>query len=78
MVLVVFVELTHRGDSSTTISSMVNYSNFNDTILKFFEKYQHSFSKVFIFYNMYPDSRGFVADQNLEQFRLPSLIIRQK
>ena len=36
-------------------------SNFNATILKFSEKYQHTFSHVFIFGSMFPDSRGFGA-----------------
>ena len=39
----------------------VNSSNFNATILNFFEKFEHPFSHVFIFGNMLPESHGFVA-----------------
>ena len=39
-------------------------SNFNATILKFSEKYQHSFSIVFIFGNMCHDSRGYNRHSN--------------
>ena len=36
-------------------------SNFNATILKFCEKFDHPFPHVFIFVNMFPESHGFVA-----------------
>ena len=39
----------------------VKSSNFNATILKFSEKFDHPFSHVFIFCNMFPESRGFGA-----------------
>ena len=39
----------------------VNCSNFNATILKFSEKYKDQFSHMYIFGNMFPDSRNFVA-----------------
>ena len=39
----------------------VNSSNFNATILKFSEKFDHPFSHVFIFGNIFSESRGFVA-----------------
>ena len=39
----------------------VNSSNFNATILKFSVKFDHPFSHVFIFGNMFPESHGFVA-----------------
>ena len=57
----------------------VNSSNFNATIHKFSQKYQLKFLHVFIFGNMIPDSRGFVAVpiKRLNEFCLPSLIIRQ-
>ena len=35
-------------------------SNFNATILKFSEKFDHPFFHVFIFGNMFPESHGFV------------------
>ena len=35
--------------------------NFNATILKFSEKFDHPFSHVFIFGNMFPESHGFIA-----------------
>ena len=40
---------------------MVNSRNSNATILKFFEKFAHPFLQDFIFGNMFPESRGFVA-----------------
>ena len=36
-------------------------SNFYATILKFSEKFDHSFSPVFIFGSMFPESHAFVA-----------------
>ena len=39
----------------------VNSSNFNATILKFSEKFDHSFLHVFVFGNMCPVSHGFVV-----------------
>ena len=39
----------------------VNWSNFDVTILKFFEKFDHPFLHVFIWYTMFPESHGFVA-----------------
>ena len=39
----------------------VNSSNLYATILKFSEKFDHPFSHVFIFRNMFPESHGFVA-----------------
>ena len=41
--------------------NQVNSSNFNATILKFSEKFDHPFSNVFIFENMFPESHVFVA-----------------
>ena len=40
---------------------LVNSSNFNATILKFPEKFEHPFLHVFIFGNMFRESHGFVA-----------------
>ena len=34
---------------------------FNAMTLTFYEKFDHTFSHVFIFGNMYPESHGFVA-----------------
>ena len=42
-------------------NNRVNSSNFNATILKFSEKFDHPFSHVFIFGNLFPESHGFVA-----------------
>ena len=39
----------------------VNSSNFNATILKFSEKFDHPFSHVFIFGSMLLESHGFVT-----------------
>ena len=39
----------------------VNSSNFNVTILKFSEKFDHQFPHVFIFANVCPETHGFVA-----------------
>ena len=39
----------------------LNSSNINDTMFKIVEKFAHSFSNVFIFGNMFPESQGFVA-----------------
>ena len=39
----------------------VNRSNFNVTILKFFEKFDHPLSHVFIFVNIFPESHGLGA-----------------
>ena len=39
----------------------VNSSNFNATILKFSEKFDHTFSYVCMFGNIFPESHGFVA-----------------
>ena len=39
----------------------VNPSNCNATILRFSEKFDHPFSHVFKFLNMFPVSHGFVA-----------------
>ena len=36
-------------------------SNFNATILEFSENFDHPFSHVFIFGNLFPESHGFVA-----------------
>ena len=41
----------------------VTSSNFNSTILKISEKFDHLLSHVFIFCNMIPESHGFVAMQ---------------
>ena len=41
----------------------VNSSNFNATIFKFSDKFDHSFLHVFTFGNMFPESHGFVAMQ---------------
>ena len=49
-------ELIDFGDKNR-----VNSSNSNATILKFAEKFDHPFSHVFIFGNMFPASHGFVA-----------------
>ena len=42
-------------------ANRVNSSNFNFKTLKFSEKFDNSFSHVFIFGNMFPESHGFVA-----------------
>ena len=42
-------------------NNRVNASNFNATIFKFSEKFDHPFSHVFLFGNMFPESRGFVG-----------------
>ena len=39
----------------------VNSSNFNATVFKFSEKFDHPFWHVFIFGNMFPESHSFVA-----------------
>ena len=41
----------------------VNSSNYYDTIFKYFEKFNHPFSHMFIFGNMFPESHGFVSIQ---------------
>ena len=40
-------------------NNQVNSPNFNCTIHKFSEKFDHPFSHVFIFGNMLPESHGF-------------------
>ena len=48
----------------------VNSSNFNTTILYFFEKFDHPFSYLFIFGNMFYESRfRCLAGHKVEQFR---------
>ena len=51
-----FNEIDRFGDKNR-----VNSFSFNTTILKFSEKFDHPFSFVFIFGNMFSDSHGFVA-----------------
>ena len=41
--------------------NQVNSINFNATILKFSEKFDHLYLQVFIFGNMFPESHGFVT-----------------
>ena len=50
-------------------------SNFNATILKFSEKFDHPFSHVFIFGNMIPESPSFVA---VPVARMNNLVSLQK
>ena len=53
-------------------------TNFNATTLRFVEKFDHQFSHVFLFGNIFHKSHGFVtacAGHKFEQFRFPSLII---
>ena len=42
-------------------SNQVNSNNFNATIFKYSEKFEHPFSHVFMFGNMFAESRGFVT-----------------
>ena len=42
-------------------ANSVNSSNFNATTLRFAEKFEHPFSQVFLFGNMFHESHGFVA-----------------
>ena len=48
--------MINGGNKNRVIST-----NFNSTILKFSEKFEHLFSYVFIFGNMLPKSHGFDA-----------------
>ena len=41
--------------------NQVNSCKFNAKILKFSKKFDHSFSHVFVFDKMFPESRGFIA-----------------
>ena len=43
------------------VNDPLNSNNFNSTILKFSEEFDHSFSHIFIFGNIFPKSSGFVA-----------------
>ena len=51
-----YVKINRFGDKNR-----VNSSNFNPTILKFSEKLDHQFSRVFRFGNMFTENHGFVA-----------------
>ena len=42
-------------------ANWVNSSNFEDTTLRFAEKFDHPFSHVFIFFNMFRESHGFIS-----------------
>ena len=42
-------------------ANWVNSSNFNDTTLRFAEKFDNPFSQVFIFGNMFRESHGFIS-----------------
>ena len=56
-------------------ANRVSWSNFNATILKFSEKFDHPLSYVFTFGSMFPESRfRCCAGHQVEQFRLPLLI----
>ena len=39
----------------------VNWRNFDATVLSFFEEFDHQFSHVFIFGNMFPESHSYIA-----------------
>ena len=54
---------TAQNESPDTFGNKnrVNSINFNATALKFSEKFDHPFSHVFIFSNMFPVIHGFVA-----------------
>ena len=41
-------------------ANSLNSSNFNDTTLRFAEKFDHPFSHVFIFGNIFRESHGFI------------------
>ena len=65
-------ENRHRSQRTPTPTKMkvencklnrVNSSNYNATVFKFSKKFDHPFSHVFIFGNMFPESHGFVAMQ---------------
>ena len=45
-------------DVPTAYQNRVNSNNINATIFKFYEKFDHPFSQVFIFGNMFPESHG--------------------
>ena len=46
---------------NVNITTLVNSSNFNATNLKISEKFDHPFSHLFIFGDMFPESHGFDA-----------------
>ena len=50
-----------KMSSQRTRHAVMRIELFNVTIFKFAEKFDHQFSHVFIFGNMFPESHGFVA-----------------
>ena len=53
------IGLYHNGPQHRTKLKQID--RFGDNILKFSEKFDHPFSHVFIFGNMFPENHGFVA-----------------